>query len=158
MREAPSAIRRPLSPGLGVSRSLWYCLSASGPLTFALDASRLARRDFPSPPSPTLGWAGLTLPPPSLRAAENSFSKKTNGSQCLVRRFPPPSSRQTGSLVRAGGGLPGCRILCLRGASAGVCWSRAEYTAADRGLLEGEHFKRNSGQLQRWGWGSPSQV
>lgn len=66
-----------------------------------------------------------------------------NGSQCLGRRFPPPFSRQTGSLVRAGGGLPGCQILCLRGASAGVRWSRAEYTATDRGLLEGEHFKRN---------------
>lgn len=110
---------------------------------------------FPLLHPPTLGWAGLTLPPPSLRAAENSFSKKTNGSQCLVRRFPPPSSRQTGSLVRAGGGLPGCRILCLRGASAGVRWSRSEYTAADRGLLEGEHFKRNLRAATEVGVGVP---
>lgn len=141
--------------GLGVSHSLW-CYSESVCLR-SLDLRTWCLPTCPQRFSlfsiPTSGWAALSPPPPS-RSAQRTVPAKMNGSQCLGGRFPPPSLRQTGSRVRAGGGLAAEFFVfeVPRQGSGGAALNTQRLT---EGSWRECTSKGTSGQLQRWGVGGP---
>lgn len=88
-------------------------------------------------------------PGPQHPAASGQFPIKMNGST-LDRRFPPPSAPQTGSPLRAGRGqASGLFVSAVPPPGRG---GAARNPPRPTARPWGAHFKRNPGQLERWGW------